>query len=256
MILTLDVGNTNIVIGCFSEDGGESKFIERLRTQENATSLEIAVNLKALLELYNIKTEEISGSIISSVVPSVNAALSNAIKKLTGKEPLSVGSGLKTGLNILIGDPAQLGADLVCGAVAAIKDYSSPVIIFDLGTATTVSVVDKNSNFLGVMIMPGVNVSLAALTNNTSLTMTIDIEKPKKLIGTSTPESMKSGIIYGTAAQLDGIYDRIEEQLGYPCTAVATGGIAQKILPFCRRKINLDEGLVLNGLLYLYKKNI
>jgi type III pantothenate kinase len=254
MILTIDVGNSNIVTGCFEENGKKPLFIERITTRLDNTVLEYLISFKAILELYNIKS--ISGAIISSVVPKLTGTLSSAIKKLTGHTPMIVGSGIKTGLNILIDNPAQLGADLVCGGVAAIKDHGYPVIIFDLGTATTVSVVDKNKIFLGGAIFPGVNISLNALLSKTSLLPQIDFSKPKRLIGKNSVESMQSGMLYGTASMIDGFIERIENELGYTCTIVATGGLADKITPFCKREIILDEALVLNGILYIYKKNI
>lgn len=253
MILAIDVGNTNIVIGCFKDN--EIKFVERLSTNPNATVLEYAVSFKNVLELYNLTPKNIEGGIISSVVPSVTQAIKQAVKKITGKEILTVGPGVKTGLSIIIDNPAQLGSDLVVDAVAGINEYSLPLIIFDMGTATTVSVIDENKNYLGGMILPGTVVSLNSLISRTSQLPKIGLEPPKKLIGGNTIDCMKSGIIHGTAASLDGIVSRIEESLGKKACVVATGGIASTIVPFCKQDIIIDDELLLKGLMIIYNKN-
>lgn len=254
MILAIDVGNTNIVIGCCEEN--KVLFKERLSTNREATMLEYAILFKNVLELNGAEPSEIEGGIISSVVPSVTLSVRSAVKKLINKEIMVVGPGIKTGLSIRIESPKQLGSDLVVDAVAGIARYSAPMIIFDLGTATTASVIDKNRTYIGGMIIPGVNVSLDALTSNTSQLRRISLEPPKKLIGGNTVECMTSGIIYSTAASLDGIADRIEQELGESTTVVATGGLAPVIVPFCRRKIIVNDDLLLEGLIIIYYKNI
>ena len=253
MILAIDVGNSNIVIGCCKET--KVSFVERLSTNPLATVLEFAISFKNVLELYGVSPKNITGAIISSVVPSVTLSIREAIKKLTDIEAMVVGPGIKTGLSILIDNPAQLGSDLVVGAAAAIDEYPLPLVIFDLGTATTVSVIADDKSFLGGMIIPGVNVSLNALTARTSQLPKISLEPPKRIIGKNTIESMKSGVIFSTAASLDGITDRIEEELGKTVTAIATGGLAPSITPFCRRKFILDDELMLKGLIIIYNKN-
>ena len=152
-------------------------------------------------------------------------------------------------------NPAQLGSDLVANAVAGIAEYKAPMMIFDLGTATTVSVIDAKKNYIGGMIYPGVNISLNALTENASQLQGIGLEAPKRIVGKNTIECMKSGVLYSNAAALDGIIDRIEEELGEKATVVATGGLAKKIVPHCKREIILDEELLLRGLLIIYEKN-
>ena len=197
MILSIDIGNTNIVIGC--GENGKINFVERLSTFNNRTALEFAILFKNILEIYNVNENDIEGAIIASVVPSVTGNVKSAAEKIIGKKVMVVGPGIKTGLSIVIDNPAQLGADLVVGAVAGIHYYGSPLIIFDLGTATTVSVIDKNSNYIGGIIMPGVNTAHEALTKNTSLLQNVAIEAPKKIIGKNTADCMKSGAVYGTA---------------------------------------------------------
>ena len=166
-----------------------------------------------------------------------------------------VGSGLKTGLNILIDNPAQLGSDLVVDAVAAIAAYPKPIMIFDMGTATTLSVIDSKGNYLGGMIIPGISLALEALSSRTSQLPRIRLDTPKKLIGSNTIDCMKSGTIYGNASMLDGIIDRVEKELGESPTVVATGGLSRSIVPYCERKIICDDNLMLKGLFILYQKN-
>ena len=184
MILAVDIGNTNIVIGCIEEE--KVYFVERVSTDISKTELEYVVQFKTLLELYRIKMEEITGCIIASVVPPLNNIVKNAMEKLLRITPMIVGPGLKTGLNILMDNPAQVGADLIVNAVAGLKYYGAPIIIIDMGTATTISVVDKNKNYVGGMILPGVKVSLESLVNRTSQLPRISLEAPKKMIGKNT----------------------------------------------------------------------
>lgn len=254
MILSIDIGNTNIVIGC--GENGKINFVERLSTFRAQTPLEFAVLIKNVLEIYNISENDIEGAIIASVVPSVTGNVKIAVEKIISKKVIVVGPGIKTGLSIVIDNPAQLGADLVVGAVAGIYYYGAPLIIFDLGTATTVSVIDKNKNYIGGMIMPGVNTAQEALTKNASLLHNIAIEPPKKIIGKNTADCMKSGAVYGTASCIDGVISRIEDELGFKASVIATGGLAGSIVPYCSHKITVDDELLLNGLMLIYQKNI
>ncbi len=253
MILAIDVGNTNIVLGCFSDD--KIKFAERVSTDHTATELQYAISIKIVLELYGIHPDEIDGAIISSVVPSVTSTIKEAVEKITGENALVVGPGLKTGLSIIIDNPAQLGSDLVVDAVAGINEYPLPLIIIDMGTATTISVIDESKNYLGGMIIPGIRVSLESLTGKTSQLPKISLEKPRKLIGANTVDCMKSGIMYGSAAELDGIIRMINKERNAFHTVVATGGLAGSIVPLCEENIILDDSLLLKGLSIIYKKN-
>ena len=253
MILAIDIGNTNIVVGCI--DKNEIYFTERLSTVRTKTELEYAVDLKTILDIYHIKKTEIEGCIISSVVPQITNIAKLAVEKILKKKVMVLGPGIKTGLNILMDNPGQLGADLVADAVAASNNYPAPLIVIDMGTATTVSVLNDKKQYIGGMILPGVGLSLDALTARASQLGGIGIEAPKHLIGKNTNECMKSGIIYSSAASLDGIVERIEEELGTKATVVATGGLAKKIIPYCKKKITLDEELLLKGLLIIYEKN-
>ena len=230
-------------------------FIERLSTVRTKTELEYAIDLKTVLDIYHIKRTDIEGCIISSVVPQITNVAKLAAEKILKKEALVLGPGVKTGLNILLDNPGEMGADRVADAVAALTYYPVPLVIVDMGTATTVSVVDEKKRYLGGMILPGVRVSLDALTSRASQLSGISIEEPKRLIGKNTVDCMKSGILYGNAAAVDGIIDRIEEELGQKVTAIATGGMSKKIIPHCRREIIQDEDLLLKGLLVIYEKN-
>ncbi len=253
MILAIDVGNTNIVLGCIDED--KIYFIARLATNHLKTEEQYAIELKSILELYDFDPSRIDGSIISSVVPPLTNSIRKATSIVTKKEPMVVGPGLKTGLNIMTDNPAQLGSDLVVAAVAAIAQYAKPIVIFDLGTATTVSVIDDKGTFLGGIIMPGINISLEALSSKTSQLPRISLEAPKKVIGRNTIDSMNSGITYGNASMIDGLIERIENEIGMKATAIVTGGLAKYIAPYCKIEVIYDADLMLNGLFLIYKKN-
>lgn len=253
MILAIDIGNTNIVIGCTKKE--KVYFVERVSTNISKTELEYVVEFKTLFDLYHINVKEITGCIISSVVPPLNNIVSTAMEKLLGTSPLIVGPGVKTGLNILMDNPGQVGSDLIVNAVAGLKYYGAPIIMIDMGTATTISVVDENKNYIGGMILPGVKVSLESLVNRTSQLPKISLEAPRKIIGTNTIDCMKSGIIMGQAACMDGMIERIWEELGYQAIVVATGGLAGCIVPYCKQKIIHDNELTLKGLDIIYRKN-
>ena len=253
MVLALDIGNTNIVIGCIEND--TFRFVERVSTNSFKTELEYVVDFKTLLELYRIKMEDITGCIVASVVPPLNNIVLSALHKLLHVTPLLVGPGVKTGLNILMDNPGQVGADLIVNAVAGLHYYGSPILMIDLGTATTISVVDKNKNYIGGMILPGVRVSLDSLVNRTSQLPRISLEAPKKIIGKNTIDCMKSGIILGQASCLDGMIERIWDELGYETQVVATGGLAACIIPHCKKNIICDNELTLKGLDIIYRKN-
>ena len=253
MILTIDVGNSNIVLGVFENDN--IKFIARMSTKQNVTSDEIAANLHAVLNVHNTNFDAIHGAIISSVVPQITSALSNAVKMITGVTALIVGPGMKTGINIKIDNPAQLGSDLLVDSVAASALYPKPVIVADMGTATTLTVIDANNCILGGAICPGVRTSLNALIEKTAQLPQINLESPKKVIGSNTVDCIRSGVIFGNACMLDGMIDRIEEQLGRECFVVATGGLSEEICKQTKHKIEHNPTLLLQGLYILYKKN-
>ena len=254
MILAIDIGNTNIVMGCFQDS--KILFRERVSTKHTATDLEYAVTIKTALEMHHRNPQDIRGAIVSSVVPSVTNTFKRAIEKFCKVKPLVVGPGIKTGLKIRIDNPAQLGSDLVVDAVAGCQEYPAPMIIIDMGTATTMSVINEREEFVGGAIMPGLRLSLEALSSRASLLPHIDLIPPKSVIGRNTIDAMDSGMIYGTASMLDGMIDRIQEELGQPVQVIATGGLSQKVTPYCRHTITQDPNLLLKGLRILYYKNI
>lgn len=253
MILTVDIGNSNIVIG--GVDGENIVFEARLRTEATKTSDEYCVDLKSILDINGIARERIEGGIIASVVPQVLNSIQTAVKKLVGKTCLVVGPGLKTGLNILLENPGQTGADLVAADVAALREHKPPMIVIDMGTATTMSMLDKNGAHIGGCIIPGVKISLDALTERTALLPGLQLDQPKRAIGRNTVDAMRSGIMMGTACMLDGMIDRMEQELGCKTTVIATGGIARFIVPMCKREIIYDKDLLIKGLAALYRDN-
>ncbi len=253
MILTVDIGNSNIVLGGVEEE--KIVFEARLRTDATKTSDEYCIDLKMILEVYRIAASDIEGAIIASVVPQVLNSMQTAIKKLTGKVSLVVGPGLKTGLNIKIENPAQTGADLVVGSVAALREHKPPLIVIDMGTATTMVVLDESGALIGGCISPGVKISLDALTDRTALLPGLQLDQPKRAIGRNTIDCMRSGIMMGNACMLDGMVERMEAELGCRTTVVATGGIARFIVPMCQRDILYDKDLIVKGLAQLYREN-
>ena len=253
MILTIDIGNSNIVLGGVKED--EIVFEARLRTEVTKTSDQYCVDLKILMEVYGVSNKDIEGTIIASVVPQVLNSMRTAIQKLTGKVPLVVGPGLKTGLNILLENPGQTGADLVVADVAALREHKPPMIVIDMGTATTMSVLDKNGAHIGGCIIPGVKISMDALTDKTALLPGLQLDQPKKAIGRNTIDAMRSGIMLGTACMLDGMVERMEAELGYQTTVIVTGGIAKFIVPMCKTPMIYDKDLIIKGLAILYRDN-
>ncbi len=253
MLLVIDIGNTNIVIGCIDND--KIVFKARIATDRSRTSDQYGVEIKNMLEAFEIQVSEIQDCIISSVVPPVFNSVWTGVVKVIKKEPIVVGPGLKTGLNIHMDVPSQVGSDRIVIAVAALDKYRAPLILLDLGTATTIEVVEPENVYLGGLIIPGVKVSLDALTSRTAQLPGISLDKPGKVIGKNTVECMRSGIMYGTASMIDGLLNRIEEELGHRSTVVATGGMAQFIIPLCTHKILLEKDLLLEGLNILYKKN-
>lgn len=253
MLLVLDVGNTNIKLGIY--DGKNLAYQARLSTDRFKTKDEYTVELHSIFDVYGVPTDKIDGAIMSCVVPQITQHLKNAIKTLTGIDAFILGPGVKTGLNIKVSNPAATGSDLVASAVATAELYPCPCIIFSLGTATTVTVLDDERAMLGGMIMPGVSISLNALTSSAALLPNISPEPPASIIGKNTVDCMKSGCVIGTAAMLDGVCERIEQELNTPCHAVATGGLASTVIPSCNRKIDLRDDLILEGLRIIYEKN-
>ncbi|MBE6738386.1 MAG: type III pantothenate kinase [Ruminococcaceae bacterium] len=253
MLLVIDIGNTNIKFGLF--EGETLSMLARVSTDKRKTSDEFAGEFLSVLSVYGFKKENIHGCIISSVVPQVLRTVRQAIITTLGIDPLVVGPGIKTGLNIKIDNPASTGADLVTGCVAALHLYGAPAIVISMGTATTIIVLDEKGAMIGGAISPGVSISMSALSEKTALLPSVAMDAPKKVIGKNTDECIRSGVVIGSACMIDGMIDRINKEMGTECTVVATGGLAQDIVPACTHKIELRDDLMLQGLRIIYNKN-
>ena len=253
MLFAVDIGNTNIVLGCM--DGDKIVFSERISTNTSAVETEYAVIIKNILEINSVKFTDIHNAIICSVVPVLTEILQKAVRKILRTDAMIVNSSLKTGFDICIDNPKQLGADRIADAVGACRIYGSPVIIIDMGTATTISVIDKNKKYLGGLILPGLVTSVKALAKNTAKLPEINLGGTAGVIGTNTADSIRNGIILSHACAIDGIVSRIEKQFGYSCTVVSTGGLAEKVVPLCERKIVTDSDLLMKGLSVIYELN-
>lgn len=253
MILVLDIGNTNITLGVYR--GKKLLFVSRMATDRMRMEDQYAIELREILALYGLSTEEIDGVAISSVVPSVNRFIVKAVRKLTNAEIICVGPKTKTGITVDVQNSEIVGADLIVGCVAAAAMFQGPCIILDMGTATTFVVLSENRQMLGGAIAPGVGISLDALTGRTAQLPSVSLEAPEHVIGNSTAECMRSGLITGAACMIDGLCDRMEQELGKKCSVVATGGLAKEIIQQCRRKIIHCDTLLLEGLRLIYEQN-
>ena len=253
MLLVTDIGNTNIVIGAV--EGENIVFEARIATDRKKSSDQYAVSILKILTLNQVQPAEIEDCIISSVVPPVLNAVKTGLGKILRRKPLVVGPGMKTGLNIQLENPGQVGSDRIVIAVAALAEYEAPLILLDFGTATTIEVVARNNTYIGGCIIPGLRTSLDGLTARSAQLPNISLETPDTVICTNTVDCMRSGMLYGTAAMVDGMLERIERELGERATVIATGGIAPLIVPLCRRKILMEKNLLLKGLMILYQKN-
>lgn len=253
MILTLSAENTSLVLGVFR--GEELLFTSRMATDRRKTGDEYAIAFHSILELHGLTPRDIGGGIISSVVPALINELKAALRLILGREPLVVGPGVKTGLNILMDNPGALGSDLVVNAVAATAEYPVPLIVIDLDTATTLCAVNEKKSLVGTVIAPGAALAAGALADACDQLPRISLEAPRSVIGKNTVESMKSGAVIGTAAMLEGMVERMEAQLGMACTVIATGSLAGVIAPHCRRRLLVDERLLLKGLRQIYQRN-
>lgn len=253
MLLTADVGNTNIKLGIF--DGDRLAYKLRFSTNDKMTSDEFAVELYTFFQIYDIDYRRINGSIISSVVPKVTQPLREAIEIVTGANSFVIGPGLKTGMDLRIDRPETLGGDLVCGCVGAYEKYGGPVIVVFMGTATVIAYVGENCVYYGGIIAPGVGISLDALTSRGALLPAVDLQAPKKAICTNTADCIRSGVVNGAACMLDGMIDRFQQETGKECKIVATGGLAPQIIRSCAHEISFEENIILYGLRSIYERN-
>lgn len=254
MVLAIDIGNTNIVIGGFVDD--KLKFVARIATSIKNTEDEYASKILGVLSMHGINKPEIKGAIISSVVPPLNSVMKKAVKIAYGADAIMVGPGIKTGINIRCDNPASVGADLICACVAAHHIYGSPSLVIDMGTATKIMLMDDTGCFCGVSIIPGVNIGLKALSSGTAQLPHISLEAPSSVIGKNTVDAMQSGVVFGNASMIDGMIDRFNEEVGEELKVYATGGLSSTVIKHCRHDIVIDEDLVLKGLNILYNKNV
>lgn len=254
MILTIEIGNSTITLG--GVEGEDIRFECRINTDRVKTSDTYCIDLKTLFEIYGIELSSIEGVIIASVVPQVLNSVRTAIRKLLGKEPIVVGPGIKTGLDIRLENPGQMGAGLVAADVAALAEHKPPLIIIDMGTATTMTVLDPKGAHLGGCLCPGLKISLDALTAKTSLLPGIQLDSPDRALGRNTADAMRSGVMFGNAAMLDGMIDRFQAETGWDFTILATGGLAKHVVPLCRHEIVYDRHLIIKGLVKLYRENV
>ncbi len=253
MILTIDIGNSNIALGGF--EGNQLSFVVRISTETKKTADEYASKILGVLAVHGVEKQSFTGAIVSSVVPPLNSVIRDAVKLLWGIDALIVGPGIKTGVNIHCDTPSSVGADIICACVAAHSIYGSPSLIVDMGTATKLTVVNDKGAFVGVSIMPGVLMGLNSLSEDTAQLPKVDLEAPRFVIGKNTTDSMRSGVVFGNAAMIDGMIDRVYAELGKEFPIYATGGIAPFIISHCKHDITIDENLVLKGLNIIYNKN-
>ena len=255
MLLAIDVGNSNISVGLFGENR-ELKFLSSIDTDGRKTADQISIDLMNIFTLYHSDLREVTGAIFSSVVPSMNYMMSKALTRLLGKTPMEVGPGIRTGLNIRMENHNRLGADLVADAVSALVKYPAPIILIDMGTATTISYISSKKTYEGGLMFPGVYLSLDALSAHAAQLPNVSLQHPKNLIGKNTEDCMKNGIVYGMAGMLDGIIDRIREMLPQEnFTVVATGTPAPVIVRHCRNEVIYDKYLLMEGLWEIYQRN-
>lgn len=255
MLLAIDVGNSTTSVGLFDREGN-LRFLAYLDTDSRKTADQISIDLMNLFTLYHYNYQDVTGAIFCSVVPPLNFMMSKALTRLLGKPPMMVGPGVRTGLNLRMENQVQVGADIVADAVAALERFEPPIITIDMGTATTIGVIDAHRNYVGGMLLPGVNVSLEALSRRAAQLPAISLQHPKSVIGKNTEDCMRSGIVYGTAGMLDGIIERIRGEFGgREISVVATGGNAPVIVKYCKTPIVYDKFLLMNGLWAIYQKN-
>lgn len=256
MVLAVDIGNTNICIGGLTGGGQDTvAFTARMVTRPRCTADEYAAELNFLLRRLRVVPSAFEGVIVCSVVPGLTGTLAAACRRLTGLEAMVVSCALDTGLLFRVDEPARVGRDRIADAAAAAAHYPLPCMTVDLGTATTYNVVTARREFLGGFIVPGVQTSLRAISAGTAQLPPIAPEPAAQLIGRNTVEALNNGAIFGTAAMLDGLADRVEAELGAPLTVVATGGLASCIIPCCKRPVHYDADLLFRGLALLWEKN-
>ena len=253
MLLVVDLGNTNVVLGLYEGEQLVQTF--RVATVRSRTEDEYAVLLLQLLSLRQLSSKAVSAAIIASVVPQLTDVMVSAIRQAVGREPLIVGPGLKTGMPVLYDNPHDVGSDRVVDAIAAYARFQAGVIVVDFGTATTFNCVSPKGEYLGGVIVPGVKVSLDGLMASAAKLRPVELTAPPRVLGRNTTHALQSGVIHGYAAMVDGLVERLVEELGFPCRVIATGGLAGLIGKHAKRIDELDPNLTLEGLRILYERN-
>jgi len=263
VLLTVDAGNTQTVVGLYELDGEsavgrrpEDGLLNhwRISTAAERTSDEVAVLLQGFLGLRGLRFADIEGISVSSGVPRITAALRDLAERYLDFEPIVIEPGVRTGIRIDYDNPKEVGADRIANAIAAFDLYGGPTIIADFGTATTCDAVSDSGEYLGGAIAPGIEISMDALVGRAAALRAVELRPPRNVLGKSTVESIQSGAVYGFAAQVDGLCDRIVAELG-ECTVISTGGLAELITPFSRSIQHLEPWLTLHGLRLVYEKN-
>lgn len=253
MVIAIDIGNTNIVLGGF--EGDKLVFVARVATNPSLTEDEYAGNITNVLAIHSVDKAAVTGAIISSVVPPLNRVMIKAVRFIFGVEPLLVGPGIKTGIGLRCDNPASVGSDIICACVAVHNLYGDSALVIDMGTATKMAVVDKNGAFAGVSIIPGVLMGLKALSEGTAQLPQVSLEPPSSVAGKNTVDCMRSGVIFGNASMIDGMIERFTDEMGESLAVYATGGLASTVIGYCKHEITVDDHLVLKGLNILYNKN-
>jgi type III pantothenate kinase len=257
MLLCIDVGNTNTVLGLYELDAGDGRLRDsfRVQTEKDRTGDEYGLQLKALFEFGGLKLSDVHDVMISSVVPPMAFPLEQMCKRFFGRRPIFVGPGLKTGMPVLYENPREVGADRIVNAVAAYDKWPQGLIVVDFGTATTFDAVTPKGEYLGGAIAPGISISMEALFQRASKLPRVSFERPERVVGRNTVASMQSGLVFGYVGLVDGICGRMAAELGFPVKIVATGGLAPLIATVSQRIELVDDQLTLDGLRILYQRN-
>jgi len=253
MLFAIDVGNTNIVYGLFEGPRLAHQF--RVETNRRRTGDEYSVIVRQLLSMHAVTPSHVNAAIIASVVPSLTEPMRALVHRNFGVEALIVGHGIRSGMPILCDNPREVGADRIVNATAAFERFHTGLIVVDFGTATTFDCVSPKGEYLGGVIAPGVQISADALFSHAARLPRVEIAKPPHVVGRNTRHSMQSGLVYGYVSVVDGLVDKLENELGFACTVVATGGLAKLIAPLTRTIHEVDDDLTLTGLRILYERN-